>query len=78
MNCQQLPRSASLTGMSCEARRDSTAGAALPLCGSQTETPRGCSCVSTLLCAQVSHGDCEQSAGLRTGAVRGGVQVSDS
>ena len=65
----QLPRSVSLPGMSCEAWCDSAAAAALPIRSSQTGTSGGCSCISTLLCSQVSDGECDQSAGLCTGAV---------
>ena len=65
----QLPRCVSIPGMSCEAWCDSTAGAALPTCSSQTGTSGGCSSISTLLCSQVSDGECDQSAGLYTGAV---------
>jgi len=73
----QLPRSVLLPGMSREAWCDSAAGAALPICSSQTGTSGGRSCISTLLCSQVSDGECDQSAALCTGAVWGRVQVSD-
>lgn len=69
---------ASLSGMSREAQCQPTSGAPVLIPCTQTDASGSCPRLSTLLCAQVSHGEPQQGTGLCSGAVWGRVQVRDS